>query len=325
MRVMAGTIVQVENVSFNYISYTKGTGLIGTFKDFFKRNTETIPAIENLTFSIAPGEVIGLLGPNGAGKTTLIKMLTGILPVSNGTISLFEDIDPFKKEVKYLNQIGVMLGQKSQLIWDLPPMDTLLMLREIYKVPQKNFKDRVQYLTGLLSVKKQLFVPVRKLSLGQRTKFELICAIIHYPKILFLDEPTLGIDVSSQENIYTFLKKINAETNMTIILTSHNTKDIEALAQRVIVISHGKKLFEGTTSSLISKFASNDILEITTKEPLIPLPNNMTQLSDTKYQINEKNTSLIPVPAEQIISVQQKNSDLDTILINLFRSENDEI
>lgn len=112
---------------------------------------------------------------------------------------------------------------------------------------------------------------------------------------------------------------------MTIVLTSHNTKDIEALAQRVIVISHGKKLFEGTTPSLTSKFASNDILEITTKEPIIPLPNNMTQLSDTKYQINDKNTSLIPVPAKQIISVQQKNSDLDTILINLFRSESDEI
>ncbi|WP_233449194.1 ABC transporter ATP-binding protein [Levilactobacillus suantsaii] len=318
-------IIQAKDASFNYISYTKGTGLTGTLKDFFKRNTKKIPAIENLTFSINPGEVIGLLGPNGAGKTTLIKMLTGILPVSSGKISLLENIDPVKKEVKYLNQIGVMLGQKSQLIWDLPPMDTLLMLREIYKVSPEDFKNRIQYLAGLLSVKKQLLVPVRKLSLGQRTKFELICAIIHYPKILFLDEPTIGIDVSSQENIYKFLKKINTETNMTIVLTSHNTKDIEALAQRVIVISHGKKLFEGTTPSLTSKFASNDILEITTKEPIIPLPNNMTQLSDTKYQINDKNTSLIPVPAKQIISVQQKNSDLDTILINLFRSESDEI
>lgn len=318
-------IIQVKDASFNYISYTKGTGLIGTLKDFFKRNTKKIPAIENITFSIDPGEIIGLLGPNGAGKTTLIKMLTGILPVSNGKISLLGNIDPFKKEVKYLNQIGVMLGQKSQLIWDLPPMDTLLMLREIYKVSPEDFKNRIQYLAGLLSVKKQLLVPVRKLSLGQRTKFELICAIIHYPKILFLDEPTIGIDVSSQENIYKFLKKINTETNMTIVLTSHNTKDIEALAQKVIVISHGKKLFEGTTPSLISKFASNDILEITTKEPIIPLPNNMTQLSDTKYQINDKNMALIPVPAKQIISVQQKNSDLDTILINLFRSEGDEI
>ena len=210
----------------------------------------------------------------------------------------------------------------SQLIWDLPAADTLFMLREVYRIPHQVFKERLHRLLAELDLTEQIHIPVRKLSLGQRTKFELICSIIHQPKILFLDEPTLGIDIVSQEMIYRFLKKWNRELGMTIILTSHNTKDIEALAQRVAIIQHGKKLFDGNPQKLIDQFSDESTLEIVTNSPLNPLPNELRELEPTKYELTiSDDKKEIPIDSKQILSVTRRNSQLDEILTRIFKSE----
>ncbi len=311
-------ILQVKRISFSYMTYEKSSGFLGSLHDFVHRRKRLIHAIRDVSFSINPGEIVGLLGPNGAGKTTLIKIMTGILPVSEGKVEAFYGINPFEKSPDYLKRIGVMFGQKSQLIWDLPPIDTLTMLREIYQIPKPVFEKRLSFFTEQLAVSKQLHIPVRKLSLGQRIKFELICAIIHYPEILFLDEPTIGIDVSSQANIYRFLREINKERKMTIILTSHNTKDIVALVQRVIIVAAGEKIFDGTPNTLISEHASQQVIEVTTDTPIVPLPINLIELGDCHYQFRSHDATQLPIALAHVLSLKRRDGDLDEILVGLF-------
>ncbi|WP_167850182.1 ABC transporter ATP-binding protein [Levilactobacillus suantsaiihabitans] len=318
---MTEPIITIDHVSFDYVTYTKQSGLSGSWHDLFHRQKQRVPAVQNVSLQVAPGEILGLLGANGAGKTTLIKLMTGILPVRAGSLQLLDDQHPFQKRPAFLRRIGVMLSQKSQLAWDLPPLDTLVLLREIYQVPHDRFTDWLAFLTDQLAVTAQLKVPVRKLSLGQRIKFELICALIHTPEILFLDEPTIGIDVSSQANIYRFLQQLNRDTQMTIILTSHNTKDIEALAQRVAVINHGRKIFEGTPNGLIAQYASAATLEVVTDAPLTTLPAHVTQVADSQYLVDAAALTTLPIDPQHILSVHRRNGNLDDILTRLFSQE----
>lgn len=313
-------IITVNNASFSYASFTKSPGFSGALKDMIHRKYERVSAIKNVTLKVKAGEIIGLLGANGAGKTTLIKMLTGIVPTQKGEVILFGNMTPFQKKKDFLKNIGVMLSQKSQLIWDLPPIDTLRLLRVIYQLKPEEFDRRLRYFTRKLSVEKQLKTPVRKLSLGQRIKFELICSIIHYPKILFLDEPTIGIDVASQLNIYSFLKELNEKYRITIILTSHNTKDIKAVAKRVVLINRGTKIFDGALVDLVNKYASHSLMEIATDKPLIPLPAGYKRIDDYHYRIDSSKTDLVPNLAQHLISINRVNSDLDSILSKLFGS-----
>lgn len=280
-----------------------------------------VTAVRDVSLRVDSGEILGLLGANGAGKTTLIKLMTGILPVRQCQLTLFGDQIPFAKRPEFLQRIGVMLSQKSQLAWDLPPLDTLVLLREIYHVAPKRFDSWLTFLTEKLAVTAQLRVPVRKLSLGQRIKFELICALIHTPDILFLDEPTIGIDVSSQANIYQFLRQLNRDTGMTIILTSHNTKDIEALAQRVVVITNGQRVFTGTPEALISQYASAAALDVVTDQPLGVLPPHVTQINATHYLVDATALTTLPIDPQHILSVQRHNGTLDDILTQLFTQE----
>ncbi|WP_203641898.1 ABC transporter ATP-binding protein [Levilactobacillus andaensis] len=318
---MSAPIISINHASFSYVTFTKQSGLSGAWHDLFHRQKSTVPAVQNVSLQVNRGEVLGLLGANGAGKTTLIKLMTGILPVNTGNVHLFTDQVPFRKRPAFLQRIGVMLSQKSQLAWDLPPLDTLVLLREIYHIPHDQFTTWLAFLTKELAVTPQLHVPVRKLSLGQRIKFELICALIHRPEILFLDEPTIGIDVSSQANIYRFLKQLNHDTQMTIILTSHNTKDIEALAQRVAVINHGKKIFDGTTTGLISHYATVPLLEIVTDGPLAPLPAHVRRVDAIHYEVNATTLATLPIDPRHILSVTRRNGSLDAILTQLFSEE----
>lgn len=318
---MTSPIITIDHVSFDYVTYTKQSGLRGSWHDLFHRQKQRVPAVQDVSLQVAPGEILGLLGANGAGKTTLIKLMTGILPVSAGTLQLLDGQQPFQKRPAFLQRIGVMLSQKSQLAWDLPPLDTLVLLREIYHVPHDRFTTWLAFLTEQLAVTEQLKVPVRKLSLGQRIKFELICALIHTPEILFLDEPTIGIDVSSQANIYRFLQQLNRDTQMTIILTSHNTKDIEALAQRVAVINHGHKIFEGTPNGLIARYASAATLEVVTDAALTNLPAHVTRVDDSHYLVDAAALSTLPIDPQHILSVHRRNGNLDDILTQLFSQE----
>ena len=244
-------VISVNNLSKHYSLYKKDPGLTGSVKSLIHRRYETVKAVEEISLNIDEGEFVGFIGPNGAGKTTTLKMLSGLLYPSAGNIKVL-GFTPFDRKPEFLKQISLVLGQKNQLWWDLPAMETLLLNKEIYQIPESEFKKTLDDLVSLLDAKDLLNVQVRKLSLGQRMKMELIAALIHRPKVLFLDEPTIGLDVVMQKKIREFLKEYNSTTKSTIILTSHYMGDVEELCKRVIVINYGRILFDGNLEDLVS-------------------------------------------------------------------------
>lgn len=245
-------IIKLENINHEYITFRKKEGLKGSLQDFFKRNYEKKKALESINITIQKGEFIGLLGPNGAGKTTLMKIISGLIKPSSGDIHVLNQ-KPFKKSSAYLKQLGMVLGQKSQLAWDLPAIDTLLVLKEIYGISQEKYKQRLDDLLSLLNITDHLHTPVRKLSLGERMKFELTASLLHSPSLLLLDEPTIGLDVSSQRAIRGFLKLINEQEGTTILLTSHYARDIEELANRLIILKEGTISYDGSLPALLNE------------------------------------------------------------------------
>src|ERR1700733_6977925 len=221
-------IVEVQDLSHAYQRHEKGEGLLNTIKDLFGRSVTDVEALKNIAFHISPGEIVGLLGPNGAGKTTLLKILSGLVHPTSGTALVIGKI-PHKKEHVFLKQIGMVMGQKSQLLWDIPALDTLYIIRELYGISKEAFNKRLSAFLDLLSIHHLLQTPVRKLSLGERMKFELFSSLIHHPPLLFLDEPTIGLDIVSQRAIRDFLQEINRTYGTTIVITSHYMRDIEVL------------------------------------------------------------------------------------------------
>lgn len=209
-------------------------------------------AVDRVSFSIDSGELVGFIGPNGAGKTTTLKMLSGLLYPSDGKVKVL-GYTPFERKREFLRQISLVMGQKNQLWWDLPAIDTFLLNKEIYEIGDDDFKKNLDRLVELLTVGDVLKTPVRKLSLGQRMKMELIAALLHQPKVLFLDEPTIGLDVVAQSSMREFIKEYNKTYGATIILTSHYMEDVKELCKRVIMIDHGKVLFDGALADLITK------------------------------------------------------------------------
>jgi len=245
-------MIEVKGLNYLYKSYLKGAGLKGTFRDFFKREFQNVSALKEVNLSIPKGQIVGLLGPNGAGKTTLIKILCGILAPGTGEVKV-NLYKPYLKEAVFLKGIGLVLGQKSQLLWDLPALETLLMLKVMYEIKEEEFQQRLAEMLNVLNLEKKLHVPVKKLSLGERIKFELVCAMIHQPPILFLDEPTIGLDITSQKHIYQFIRQINQDKQTTILLTSHYLIDMEELAERILIILEGQ-LVADTTLEKLQKF-----------------------------------------------------------------------
>lgn len=245
-------VISVSNLSKNYSAYKKSPGISGSLKSLVSRKYEVVKAVEDISFEIEEGEFVGFIGPNGAGKTTTLKCLSGLLYPSSGSVKVL-GYKPFDRKTPFLKQISLVLGQKNQLWWDLPAMETFLLNKEIYDVSKDDFNERVEHLSELLDVKDFVNIPVRNLSLGQRMKMELIAALIHRPKILFLDEPTIGLDVVMQKKIRSFLKEYNEKYKATIILTSHYMEDVEELCKRVIVINFGKVIYDGDLDKLIKK------------------------------------------------------------------------
>ena len=255
-------IITVKNLSRTYEYYRKQQGLKNSFKSFFKRKKLYTEAVNNINFSIEEGELVGFLGPNGAGKTTTLKMLSGILCPSSGSASVL-GFEPWKRQNEYKRQFALVMGQKNQLWRDIPAMDSFILNKEIYEIDDKTFKKNLDELVEVLGISDILDIQVRKLSLGQRMKCELVAALIHNPKVLFLDEPTIGLDVVAQKNIRDFIKKYNKQKKTTIILTSHYMEDIKQLCKRVVIIDHGVIIYDGALSSLINKYAPHKILAIT--------------------------------------------------------------
>lgn len=255
-------VIEVENLSREFTTHIKQPGFTGALKGLFKREYQNKIAVADLNFTIEKGEFVGFLGPNGAGKTTTLKMLSGILHPSNGKIRVL-GFEPYKREAAFQKKFALVLGQKSQLWWDLPAYDSFELNREIYNVSVESFKEKVEELGELLDIKKVFHTPVRKLSLGERMKCELAACLLHSPEILFLDEPTIGLDLISQSKMREFLREYNQKTGLTVILTSHYMADIEALCKRVMVISGGKSVFDGPLSELSNRFSAQKRIKVT--------------------------------------------------------------
>lgn len=261
------SIIIAKNLSKFYPVAIKEPGIKGTLTHFFSRTYRNINAVQDISFEIAPGEVVGFLGPNGAGKTTTLKMLTGLIHPSTGTVKVAGHI-PFRRQEMFLQKITLVMGQKQQLIWDLPALDSLRINAAVYNIPDKEFKHRVGELAEMLSLEGKLTQPVRKLSLGERMKAELLAALLHRPQVLFLDEPTLGLDVNAQVSVRDFLKEYNQLYQATVLLTSHYMADITALCERVLLIHQGKLMYDGNLDELLENFAPYREIYVELAQPL---------------------------------------------------------
>ena len=243
------SFIEVKQINKTFKVPVKEKGRFGTLKTFFNRKYKEVKAINNISFSIKKGEIVGYIGPNGAGKSTTIKVLSGILVPDSGSVIIDKKV-PWKERKEYVGQIGVVFGQRSQLWWDIPAIDTFNLLKDIYKIPEEKYQKKLNELIDLLNLKDIVNVPVRQLSLGQRMRCEIAASLIHSPKILFLDEPTIGLDAISKKIVRDFIKKLNKKDNVTVILTTHDMADIEALAKRIILIGKGEVLYDGTLKKL---------------------------------------------------------------------------
>jgi ABC-2 type transport system ATP-binding protein len=260
-------IIIVENLSKVYPVAVKEPGLQGTLRHFFRRTYREIKAVRDISFEIETGEVVGFLGPNGAGKTTTLKMLTGLIYPSSGKVTVADRI-PYRRQTQFLEKTSLVMGQKQQLLWDLPALDSLRINAAVYKIPDRIFQERLNELTEMLTLEGKLTQPVRKLSLGERMKAELLAALLHHPQVLFLDEPTLGLDVNGQVAVRDFLREYNQRYQATILLTSHYMADITALCKRVILIHQGRLFYDGSLETLLERFAPYREVKVELSEAL---------------------------------------------------------
>jgi ABC-2 type transport system ATP-binding protein len=251
--------IVVSNLKKYYEIHKKEPGLSGSVKSLFNRRYEIVKAVDKISFKIDEGELVGFIGPNGAGKTTTLKCLSGLLYPTDGYVSVL-GFTPWDRKNEFLKQISLVMGQKNQLWWDLPALETFNLNREIYEIPKKQYEETLGELVQILEVEDILKVQVRKLSLGQRMKCELIAALLHSPKVLFLDEPTIGLDVVSQKKMRDFIREYNYRKKATIILTSHYMDDVKELCRRVIIIDKGKLIFDGQLSEITHKYADHKII-----------------------------------------------------------------
>lgn len=258
---MNSSVIHVTSLKKYYRVHEKEPGLVGSLKSLVVRKHFDVKAVDDVSFKINEGELVGFIGPNGAGKTTTLKCLSGLLYPTSGEIAVL-GYNPWDRKPEFQKQFALVMGQKNQLWWDLPPMETFMLNKEIYEIPEDKFKKTLSELVELLDVKNILKIQVRKLSLGQRMKCELIAALLHNPKVLFLDEPTIGLDVVMQKVMRDFIKQYNRQFKSTILLTSHYMGDVKELCRRVIIIDQGKIIFDGKLQDVIDRFARNKILTI---------------------------------------------------------------
>lgn len=255
------SIIEFQSICKNFKISLKNKGVWGSFLGLFKRKYKTIEALQNVSFSIEEGDIVGYIGPNGAGKSTTIKIMCGILTPTSGTCQIAGFV-PWKDRKKYVQHIGVVFGQRSQLWWDVPVIESFELLKDIYKIEESAYKETLQLLDKALNLAPLFHIPLRQLSLGQKMKCELAGALLHKPKILFLDEPTIGLDAVTKLAVRDFIKYINKEWKTTIILTTHDMNDIDALTNKIILIGKGKVLYNGSFSVLKNKYARTKTITV---------------------------------------------------------------
>jgi ABC-2 type transport system ATP-binding protein len=258
---MNAPAICVRGLKKVYVVTERESGVAASLRSLLHRETEDIPAVDGISFDLMPGEIVGFLGPNGAGKTTTLKMLSGLLHPTAGEVAVLGCV-PSRRERDFLRRITLVMGQRNQLVWDIPPLDTFELNRAIYRLADADFRRTLAELTDLLDLGPLLRKPVRNLSLGERMKCEIAAALLHRPQVVFLDEPTIGLDVTMQRRIRAFLAEYNRRFGATILLTSHYMADVEALCKRVIVIHHGRLLFDGDLADLVHRFTATKTIVV---------------------------------------------------------------
>lgn len=288
--------VRIKNLTKNFKTKHKEAGFRGSMKSLFKPVFKETKAVNNISFDISRGEIVGFIGPNGAGKSTTIKILSGILFPDNGEVNVLGLI-PWKNRKQLAFKIGCVFGQKPQLWYHLPAIDTFNLFSKIYELNEKEYIERLNYLVELFEIKEFLEVPVRKLSLGQRMRCEIVASILHKPEVLFLDEPTIGLDIVAKQKIRELILELNKKENLTILLTSHDTQDIERLCKRIIIINHGQLVYDNSLEKLEKSFLKNKIVSIKFTSEFKGLSmNGLKTLKSDKYSADfEVNTSLVSI------------------------------
>ena len=322
------SFINVNHISKTFKVAKRESGLKASLKSFLKRDYTYIDAVKDVSFQIEKGEIVGYIGPNGAGKSTTIKMLSGILVPDSGTCEI-GDMIPWKDREKYVSNIGVVFGGRGQLWWDIPASDTFDLLKDIYNIDEKEYQETKMSLIRMLNIEDIISIPVRQLSLGQRMRCEIAASLLHKPSILFLDEPTIGLDAVSKKVVRDFIKKINKEFNTTVILTTHDMSDIEALAKRIILIGKGTILYDGNLHNLKQKYGNIRNVSVDTKDKITKL--NKTGLVNQKktengylfqIDINKISISSFLKYLSGILNlddVEIDNENIDDIIIKLYK------
>lgn len=322
-------IIEVKNLNKKFKIKEKEKGLKGSIKSIFKPKYKTINAVNNINFEIEQGEILAFIGPNGAGKSTTIKMLTGILYPTEGEIKVI-GLDPSKQRKQLAYKIGTVFGQKEQLWTHLTPYDNFKFFGAIYDIPDKEIEERIAELIETFELEKFINTPVRNLSLGQRIRCEMVAALIHKPEILFLDEPTIGLDPVVKENIRKLIKKMNKEYNTTIFLTSHDVGDIEKLCKRVIIINNGKIIMDDSMTNLKYQYLNKKIIEVKMKEKIkLKDEDGIKILKDKgnsfKIELDSKKKSVTDVikmlEADNIIDINISSIPLEEIITQIYKGE----
>ena len=332
-------MIYVNDLRKEFKKTIKEPGLKGSVKALFRPNNEIIKAVDGISFHVDKGEMLGFIGPNGAGKSTVIKMLTGILTPTSGTCEINGHI-PQANRQKYVKEIGVVFGQRTQLWWDLALRETYSVLKEIYEVPDNEFKKRMAFLNEVLELDDFISSPVRTLSLGQRMRADIAASLLHNPKVLFLDEPTIGLDVVVKDNIRNAIQKINAEEGTTVILTTHDLADIEMLCNRIVMIDKGKKVFDGEISDLKHEFGqmrdlclelnhTDDIsklhyvIDLKLKDDDIEVKNEGTAVSVrfNSDAVSVENMLSYTLSKMHVKDINLKDADIEEIIRRIYRQE----
>jgi len=316
--------IEVEKLRKEFKVYSSRSGLMGAFRDLFTRNYKMIRAVDDISFTVKQGEMVGYIGENGAGKSTTIKMLTGILTPTAGKV-IVNGMNPHKEREAFVQTIGVVFGQRSQLWWDIAVQESFRLLKKVYRVSDKEYKEHMEHVIETLDIGPLLDKPVRKLSLGQRMRCELAAALIHNPPLLFLDEPTIGLDVLVKLKIRQFLKEINEKYNTTILLTTHDIADIEALCERVIMLDEGKIIYDGSLQRLKENWGEGKQVQFTfatevTEKELCALTYDI-KVTWRKGETNSWVAHVAPVHVSDVISRIVARYDIQDINIDEMSTE----
>jgi len=321
-------VIQVKGLTKVFRTYKKQPGLIGAVQGLFRRTYESTSAADGIGFEVEAGELIGFLGPNGAGKTTTLKILAGLLHPTAGSVSVLGFI-PWERPIEYRRQFALLLGQKNQLWWDLPARDSLELNAKLYGIERRDFEHTLGELTEMLDVQDKLSVMVRELSLGERMKMEIIAALLHHPKVLYLDEPTIGLDVLAQRKVRAFLKAYNAAGRTTILLTSHYMADIEALCRRVIIIDHGRIIYDGPLATIMDQVADYKIvvLQCDASQQIAALDRmgvgEVLEVTPREVRLRVKRNRVIPVcklllSLASVTDISIQDVPIETIIGHIF-------